>query len=140
MKDKVEETRDRRVFIRSRDLFVLVALVAVALILYFVTWSTRNSSELVAKIYYDGQLIEVVELNSGTERDFQFDVEPSITIRQFADKSIAFMSSDCPDRICIKSGRIRRAGEFAACVPNRFLIVIEGADPSSGQEDVDLVA
>ncbi len=140
MKDKVEVTRDRRVFIRSRDLFVLFILIALALILFFVTWSTRTSTDLVAKIYYDGQLVEVVELVPGMEKDFQFDVEPSIVIRQFADKSIAFMSSDCPDRVCIKSGRLRRAGEFAACVPNRFLIVIEGAEPSSGQEDVDLVA
>jgi len=50
------------------------------------------------------------------------------------------MSSDCPDRVCVKSGRIKRPGEFAACVPNRFLIVIEGTAESSKGEDVDLVA
>ncbi len=140
MKNQSDITRDRRVFIRSRDLFVLIALIGLALILFFVTRATRSSTDCVAKIYYDGQLLEVVALTSGTEREFQFDVAPSITIRQFADRSIAFMSSDCPDRVCIKSGRIRHPGEFAACIPNRFLIVIEGASPSSEGEDFDLVA
>lgn len=140
MKDKLDVTRDRRVFIRSRDFFVLFALIGLALVLFFVTWSTRTSSASVAKIYYDGQLLEVVELTSGTERDFLFDVDSSIVIRQFADQSIAFMASDCPDRVCIRSGKLRRPGEFAACVPNHFLIVIEGVAQFSDWEDVDLVA
>jgi len=140
MKDNVDVTRDRRVFILPRDLFVLVALIGLALILYIMTWTTRTSSECVAKIYHNGQLLEVVKLELGEEREFRFDLEPSIAIRQFADQSIAFMSSDCPDRVCVKSGRIKRPGEFAACVPNRFLIVIEGTAESSKGEDVDLVA
>ncbi len=140
MKDNDDVTRDRRVFFRSRDLFILVALIVLALILYVVTWTTRASSESVAKIYHDGQLLEVVKLVPGEEREFRFDIEPSIVIRQFADQSIAFMSSDCPDRVCVKSGRIKRPGDFAACVPNRFLIVIEGTAELSEGEDVDFVA
>lgn len=140
MKDNVDVTRDRRVFILPRDFFVLAVLIGLALILYIVTWTTRTSSECVVKIYHNGQLLEVVKLELGEEREFRFDLEPSIAIRQFADQSIAFMSSDCPDRVCVKSGRIKRPGEFAACVPNRFLIVIEGTAESSKGEDVDLVA
>jgi uncharacterized membrane protein YcjF (UPF0283 family) len=60
MKDNVDVTRDRRVFIRPRDFFVLAVLIGLALILYIVTWTTRTSSECVAKIYHNGQLLEVV--------------------------------------------------------------------------------
>ena len=62
MKDNVDVTRDRRVFIRPRDFFVLAVLIGLALILYIVTWTTRTSSECVAKIYHNGQLLEVVKL------------------------------------------------------------------------------
>lgn len=140
MKENVHSTRDRRVLVRSRDFYVMFVLIGLALVLYFVTWSMRTSSESVAKIYHDGRLLEAVKLELGTERDFRFDFEPSVVIRQFSDQSIAFMSSDCPDHVCVKSGRIKRPGEFAACVPNRFLIVIEGAPQSSEGEDIDLVA
>ena len=39
--------------------------------------------------------------------------------------------ADCPDKVCMGMGKISRNGEFIACLPNRVLIVIEGAAESS---------
>lgn len=38
----------------------------------------------------------------------------------------AFVEADCPDQTCKKSGRIRRAGETAVCLPARVSIRVEG--------------
>ncbi len=35
--------------------------------------------------------------------------------------------SPCKDKICIKMGRIRRAGEEAVCIPNRVVVQMKGA-------------
>lgn len=43
------------------------------------------------------------------------------------DSGCAFIrSSPCPDRLCLKMGRIRRAGEVLVCVPNQVSVRISG--------------
>ena len=39
--------------------------------------------------------------------------------------------ADCPDKVCMGMGKISRNGEFIACLPNRLLIVVEGAAEQS---------
>jgi hypothetical protein len=53
------------------------------------------------------------------------------------DGKIYFYESDCPDRLCIKTGRISRAGQSAACLPNGIIINIK-ANKESEEFDVIL--
>ena len=39
-----------------------------------------------------------------------------------------FVSSPCPDRICVNKGIIKRAGDSAVCLPQRVSVRIEGGD------------
>ena len=39
--------------------------------------------------------------------------------------------ADCPDKVCMGMGKISRNGEFIACLPNRLLVVVEGAAEQS---------
>lgn len=39
-------------------------------------------------------------------------------------KKICFMSADCPDRLCVKTGWLSKPGQIAVCLPNRTLIKI----------------
>ena len=34
--------------------------------------------------------------------------------------------SDCPEKICVRTGKIRQAGEMIVCVPNKIVIRING--------------
>ncbi len=34
------------------------------------------------------------------------------------------VSSPCPDKICIRMGWLERAGDYAACLPNRVLVEV----------------
>jgi hypothetical protein len=38
------------------------------------------------------------------------------------------LSSPCGNQTCVAAGHIRRQGEWAACLPNKVLIAIEGSD------------
>ncbi|MDZ7318760.1 MAG: NusG domain II-containing protein [candidate division KSB1 bacterium] len=48
------------------------------------------------------------------------------TIIQIDSGSVQVTYSDCPDQICVKTGRIRHAGEMIVCVPNQVVVKIEG--------------
>ena len=42
--------------------------------------------------------------------------------------------ADCPDKICIKQGKINKKGQTISCLPNKISISI------SNNDDVDIVS
>ena len=42
----------------------------------------------------------------------------------FSGTEIAFITSDCPDHVCIKNGWLAREGEQAICLPNRVSVIL----------------
>lgn len=43
--------------------------------------------------------------------------------------SVAY--SDCPDKVCVRSGRISHSGESVVCIPGRLVVTVSGEDESS---------
>lgn len=50
------------------------------------------------------------------------------SVLQIQDGNIRFVSSPCPNKICILHGWAQRGGEFIACVPNEVSVRILGPD------------
>jgi hypothetical protein len=48
------------------------------------------------------------------------------TVVEIADGAVRVISSPCPEKICIKTGRISKPGQWIACLPNRVFISIRG--------------
>jgi len=40
-------------------------------------------------------------------------------------------SSDCPDKVCVKTGWIEHPGEIIVCLPNRVVVEIQGSAGAS---------
>ncbi len=40
--------------------------------------------------------------------------------------SVRLEDADCPDRLCVRQGAIRRSGESIICLPHKLVITIEG--------------
>ena len=40
--------------------------------------------------------------------------------------TVRMEDADCPDKLCVKQGRISRAGQSIICLPNRLVIIIYG--------------
>ncbi len=133
-----DQTPRGRTFFRPRDLFVVLAVLAAAALIFWLGQEGRGGGSRVARVYYEDRLIREIPLVEGLAEDHKFSENPRILIRQYEDGTLAFVESDCPDRVCIRTGRIGKPGEFAACVPNRFLIVIDRLEEDEGH--VDLIA
>lgn len=41
---------------------------------------------------------------------------------EILDGKIRFVSSPCPNQICVHAGWLEKGGEFAACLPNRIAV------------------
>jgi len=73
---------------------------------------------------------------AGAEQHWIFPLDAHTTLRVpgplgetvvvIEDGSVRVVSSPCPEKICIKTGRISKPGQWIACLPNRVFISIRG--------------
>lgn len=104
---------------------ILIAGILVAsLIFYFVYHQLASKETAKAEIYYYSELVETVELGNGVDRTFSIPQDPHVIFHLYSDGSIRFEQSDCPDQVCVHTGRVSVVGEYAACLPNGIILKI----------------
>lgn len=127
-------------FARRRDwiLVILIAAGALGAVILPRYFYEKNPCRARAVFYADGVPVRELELVPGATSRFSLPGHEEVVFRQYEDGSVAFESSDCPEHLCVHAGRLSVPGQFAACLPNRLVLVIEAAP---GEEaEVDAVA
>ena len=92
-----------RKFGRKRDILLVASLLAAAGILW----------------------LETVPL-SGPDREIVLSSRPHVHLR-LENHAVAFTSSDCPDKTCIRAGYLSKPGQASACLPNGVVLKITGS-------------
>ncbi len=105
-------------FIKPRDIIIIICIVAVA----FIFWLLRPSTGRYVEIYDGTNLVMTAVL--GEEREFIIPGKPHVIFCTYKDGSVAIISSDCPDKLCVKTGRISRKGQTAVCLPNKIVLKV----------------
>lgn len=108
-----------------RDKQILVGIAALALVLMgLFFWMEQTSTGSYALVTVDGQA--VMELNLAQTDDQQIDLQEYgvNVVLEVKDHQIHFLSSDCPDHLCINFGLIDHEPQSAVCMPNRVAVTI----------------
>ena len=128
------ETKNTRPLFHKRDVWLFAAILVPALAVYaaLAVWPAQNGA--YGRISADGAVVLTVDLSE----DAAFGLPQNPRVR-FAVRggAVAFTESDCPDKICVRSGFLSRPGQMAACLPNRVSLVVAGTD---GADSADAVA
>jgi hypothetical protein len=91
---------------------------------------SEEFSTLVVSIESDGEKW-VYPIDQG--RTVSFDGPLGETVVEIEDDMVRIKDSPCPDHICVFRGWMKHSGEFAACLPNRVIVSVEGHT----HEDID---
>lgn len=124
-----------RKMVRPAD-FVLIAAVLCAAA-GFLIWSfVQPSQGLVVVVRQDGAVIERIPLEkAGAGIEIVPDCEPAVHIRVETD-GVFFEEADCPDQLCVRTGKLTRAGQSAVCLPARVTVTLEG---QTGDDQPDAI-
>ncbi len=125
-----KETMKKLKLINKFDLVIIAVSSILAVALMFVFNSGKHVGQY-AEVYLANELVVRIDLQTKEERLIK--IKDNLIIKVFNDGSVAVVESDCPDKICLKTGKIKEVGQSIVCVPNRLLIVIVGSS------DVDVV-
>jgi hypothetical protein len=126
-------------FFKKSDLIVVFSLLAVALVAWFFHNSGTAGVAAKAEIYYGSDLVRTIDLTNPSPGRFTLPQNKHVVFEVTADGSIRFYSSDCPDKICVKTGFLHRVGETAACIPNQFFLRLIPAKGKAGENRPDVI-
>jgi hypothetical protein len=110
-----------------RDVVATVAfLLVVGIWMAFRFWDPQG--DVRAEIWVDGErvLADWVDLPI---RSGVYQPVPGVSIVFGQDNTAWFHASDCPDQVCVRTGKLRHAGQAAVCLPNRVVLRLVGAAP-----------
>ena len=114
----------------TRDLILVAVLLVAALALFFVMRSLQardTGTGAQAVVTVEGREIGRYPL----KKNGTFPLNGGTNILVVENGEAWVSEANCPDKVCMGMGKISRNGEFIACLPNRLLVVVEGAAEDS---------
>ena len=119
-KDKSTEKIKKR-----REIWFIVIAVGAAAILYFSGILAPGGKGVYAVIYCDGEEMMRVPL---TEEYTEIPVETPFGTNRvvISHGEVCVTEADCPDKLCVKQGKIHNHGQTIVCLPHKLVVEIEG--------------
>lgn len=121
------------IHLRKADMILVASLILIALVFYIVL-------QFVVK--KDGETV-VIKVDGTVRYELPLDKDTDLTVEGYQggsnqiiikDKSVRMSEADCPDKICVHTGKITKTGETIVCLPHRVVVEINGK-----QKHVDAV-
>jgi len=105
------------------DKSLIVSIIALSII-SFVTVNHLSQPGEFLVIEVEGKVLSKLNLNE--EQELAVVGPIGNTIVKIDRGKAQVIHSDCPEKICVKTGKISRAGEIIVCVPNKVVVRING--------------
>lgn len=106
------------------DLILIAVLLLAGLIALGVSRRNAPKGE-VAVVRVEDRVIGRYPLSV----DGEFPLNGGTNVLVIEDGTARIDRADCPDKICVNQGRVRRGGQIITCLPNRLTVTIEGGSP-----------
>lgn len=106
--------------------YFLVGIHCLGILLSFFVFQVLPEQGRFATVSVDGK--EIYRLSLSESREIVVHGPLGESVIHVENGSVWIVNAPCPQKICMRMGKIHRAGEIIVCIPNRILIRIEGED------------
>lgn len=108
---------------KKADIFLFIGLIAAAFIIFLVDLTRPQGGKMVL-VTVEGKETEY------PFKDGKYVLKSSIgtNIMVIKGNEVYIKEATCPDKLCMRQGRISRAGEVLVCIPNKIVIRIVDDD------------
>lgn len=114
--------------LKKGDIIIILSIALISVLWFIISFLSFGEKQQV-RIYLDGEKYKVIDLSSVENEDII--VFDGCEIRITKDGA-CFLSSDCPDGLCVKRGMMTRSGDVMACVPKGITVEITGGRAVDG--------
>ena len=107
---------------RRLDIIILIVLIVIAIGSWIAVTVLFDVNGDYVEVIVDNHVQKVISLNDDGE--YQVDDGEYSNIITIKNREVYMKSSDCPDQICVKQGKIKKQGESIICLPHKLVIRI----------------
>ena len=111
------------------DLILIGALLLVSVGMLLVTTLTRRDGSYV-EVEKNGEILATYRLSQSGE----YSLNGGTNVLVIEDGMAYLKEANCPDKTCVRTGKIRYVGQSIVCLPNEIAITVRGN--SSGGVDI----
>ena len=104
----------KRKWLRSFDLVIVAAVLFAAALLFF--FMRRGEAGDTVRVFVGNDLYTTISLSDPPAEHTVVTAHGTLTL-SVTEAGVAVRDSDCPDGVCVRTGRIARRGESIVCVP-----------------------
>lgn len=116
---------NRTPFAKKTDLLWLLLPVICIMILL---WRTQSDTSVSAQISINDEVVAEYPLSE--PQTITLAEADGVTI-EIIENTICISEADCPDKRCVRMGRISKPGEMLVCLPHGMIITLVGASDSA---------
>lgn len=117
----------KRNFIQKRELNLIVAILVISGLLSAIFYAGNRKAAKEVLVTVDGQAVATLDLNKDTDmiiNGYAGGTDHLIIKDGYA----SITDASCPDKVCVRTGKIHKTGELIVCLPNRVVVSIEGEE------------
>lgn len=119
-------------FIKKGDIIIIVCVLVICALM-FLPRLFNKSGTLVATVYENGEITHEIELDKITE-SYELKINGGVLLLE--NGAVSYIEADCPDKICVKTGTLRKGGDTASCVPNKTVVKVSN---KKAEKDIDVI-
>ena len=133
--NKRSKALDNKVRLK-RDIILVLSMVIIAAAAFLIINFAVKKDGSYAVIKVDGKVIKTLDLNSGETTIEVNGYQGGVNKVVINDGKVSMTESDCPDELCVKTGKISRVGETIVCLPHRVVVEIKGSQDDDSIDSV----
>ena len=112
--------------IQKRELILVAAILVIAGLLSGIFYVRNRKPAEQVVVTVDGNVVATLDLHK--DADMVIDGYGGTDHLIIKDGYASITEASCPDKVCVRTGKIHRSGELIVCLPNRVVITIEGEE------------
>ena len=117
----------------KRDIILVLSMVIIAAAAFLIiNYAVKKDGRYVV-IKVDGQVVKTLDLN---REETTIEVNGGVNRIVIKDGKVSMTEADCPDELCVKTGKISRTGETIVCLPHRVVVEIKGSQDDDAVDSV----
>ncbi len=124
---------------KRNDIILIASVVVIALVFVLRNYIINsNTGDLVAKIYYQDNLIETIDLSEAGDEVQTFEVEATngLVVIEYKHNEIRVSEETSNHNLCSIQGWTSSVLQPIICLPNELFIVLESAEGSDSGIDI----
>jgi len=105
---------------------IVIGMLSISIVLSFFVYRVLQTQGRIVSISVDGR--EAYQLSLGVNREVIVQGPLGETCIRIENGNVYVSRAPCPQKICMKMGKISRSGEVIICIPNKILVRVENGE------------